>query len=110
MNDIGKRIRLRRNELGMTAEELAKHIGKDRATVYRYENGDIENLPIRILSPLATALQTTPADLMGYEEAGRKTSSSIIESDIKKYGELSDRDRQMVRDMIDRLYGEAKND
>jgi len=65
---IGNRIKNRRKELAMTAEELADIIGKSRATVYRYENGDIENMPTNVLEPLATALYTTPAYLMGWTD------------------------------------------
>ena len=43
---IGDRIRARRQELGFSVDELATRLGKNRATVYRYENGDIENLPV----------------------------------------------------------------
>lgn len=63
---IGERIRLLRLKRGMSIEELASKLGKNRTTVYRYENGDIENLPLGILNPLANALDTTPADLMGW--------------------------------------------
>lgn len=63
---IGNRIKERRIELGLSADDLASRIGKSRATVYRYENGDIENMPTTILEPLAKALETTPADLMGW--------------------------------------------
>lgn len=69
---IGKRIQQRRKELRMSADELAKKLGKDRSTVYRYEKGDIENLPLDILEPIAEALETTPAYLMGWEEAIEK--------------------------------------
>lgn len=65
---VGARIKKRRKELKMSADELAKKLGKDRSTVFRYENGDIEKLPIDILEPIAQALQTTPACLMGWEE------------------------------------------
>ena len=65
---IGERIRQKRLEAGMSVDELALKLGKNRATVYRYENGDIENLPTTILEPIAQALETTPAYLMGYEE------------------------------------------
>lgn len=65
---IGQRIKARRKELKLGAEELAAILGKNRATVYRYENGDIENLPLDILEPIAAALETTPAYLMGWEE------------------------------------------
>lgn len=65
--NIGSRIKARRKEIGISAERLAETLGKDRATVYRYENGDIENLPLSILEPIAKALNTTPAYLMGWE-------------------------------------------
>ena len=51
----------------MSADELAKKLKKDRSTIYRYEKGDIENLPLDILEPIAQALETTPAYLMGWE-------------------------------------------
>lgn len=63
---IGKRIKFLRTQRGMSIDELATKLGKNRTTVYRYENGDIENLPLDILNPLAEALNTTPAHLMGW--------------------------------------------
>lgn len=65
---IGERIKQRRLELGYTADMLAKMLNKNRATIYRYENGDIENMPIDVLEPLAKALNTTPAYLMGWKD------------------------------------------
>lgn len=65
---IGQRIKNRRLELGLTVDEVATKIGKNRATVYRYESNDIEDLPISILEPLSKALQTTPGYLMGWED------------------------------------------
>lgn len=66
---IGERIKQRRLELGYTADALAKLLNKNRATIYRYENGDIENMPIDVLEPLAKALNTTPAYLMGWTDS-----------------------------------------
>lgn len=66
---IGERIKQRRLELGYTADMLAKMLNKNRATIYRYENGDIENMPIDVLEPLAKALNTTPAYLMGWNDS-----------------------------------------
>lgn len=65
---IGDRIKYRRIELGYTVDELAKKIGKNRATIYRYENNEIENLPTTVLEPLAKALNVSPAYLMGWED------------------------------------------
>ena len=63
---IGNRIRDKRMALGLSVDDLAEMLGKNRATVYRYENGNIENLPIGVLEPLAHALQTTPGYLIGW--------------------------------------------
>lgn len=76
---IGDRIKNRRKYLRMSAEELAKRIGKDRSTVFRYEKGDIENLPLDILEPIAKALETTPQYLMGWDEVQKKND---IQTDI----------------------------
>lgn len=65
---IGERIRITRIKQGLTIEELASRLGKNKTTIYRYENGDIENLPLGILDSLASALNTTPAYLMGWSE------------------------------------------
>lgn len=67
MATIGRRIRERRIALGLSVDELAARLGKNRATVYRYESDEIENFPISIIVPLANALQTTPGYLMGWE-------------------------------------------
>lgn len=74
---IGERIKQRRLELGYTADALAKLLNKNRATIYRYENGDIENMPIDVLEPLAKALNTTPAYLMGWQEPHQGSTSTL---------------------------------
>ncbi len=61
---IGKQIRKRRKELNMSVDELARRIGKDRSTIYKYENGNIDNFPLVLLFPLADALETTPQELL----------------------------------------------
>ena len=78
--NIGDRIKNRRKYLKMSADELAKRLGKDRSTIYRYEKGDIENLPLDILEPIAKALETTPQYLMGWEGVQKKndTLSDIV--------------------------------
>lgn len=65
---VGKRIKERRNELQMSVDDLATKLKKNRATIYRYEKGEIENLPIDIIESLAKALDTTPQYLMGWDK------------------------------------------
>ena len=85
---VGNRIKARRQELNMSVDELAKRLNKNRATVYRYEKGEIENLPLDILEPLAKALDTTPAYLMGWyqenEDIKPSQSDEITMGDVFK--------------------------
>lgn len=65
---IGERIKARRKELNLTVDALAERLQKSRATIYRYESNEIENMPVSILKPIADALRTTPSFLMGWDE------------------------------------------
>lgn len=81
---IGERIKLRRKEIGLSAEQVAKELGVSPATVYRYESNDIMNMRIDKLEPIAKALRTTPAYLMGWEDDKKENppaeSQRILES------------------------------
>lgn len=72
---IGQKIKELRKQLNMSVDDLAAKLGKNRATVYRYERGDIENLHLDILEPLAKALNTTPGYLMGWETNKKKITN-----------------------------------
>ena len=73
---IGERIKARRKALGMSADDLAVALGKNRATIYRYESNYIEKMPTTVLEPLAKALHTTPAFLMGWDESENAPAAS----------------------------------
>lgn len=76
---IGERISTRRKELGLTAENLAEKLGISRATMYRYESGEIEKIPVTMLEPLAKALNTNPAYLMGDDWTEFNTKQTIAD-------------------------------
>ena len=88
INSIGERIRDRRKMLGLSVDELAETIGKNRATIYRYESNEIENMSITILEPLAKALHTTPAELCGWDyvppDSILSSSEKILISDFRQ--------------------------
>ena len=66
--DIGDRIKKRREELGMSQEELAKKVGyKSRSSVNKIEI-DGRVLPQNKIVIFAKALETTPTYLMGWEK------------------------------------------
>lgn len=94
--NIGQRIKEKRKEMRMSADDLAKRLGKDRSTIYRYEKGDIENLPLDILEPIATALSTTPQYLMGWENQD-DNNIILMEKQPTNNSELSIRKKEFMQ-------------
>ena len=88
---LGEKIKARRIELGLSVDEIAERISRNRATVYRYENSDIGDIPTGVLETLAKALLTTPAQLMGWEE------------------ELSDRDKNDIAQTMEQFIAQLSN-
>lgn len=75
--EIFERIKLRRKEIGLSAEQVAERLNVSPATIYRYENNDIKKFPTEILKPLADVLCTTPEFLMGWTDDVNKSISNI---------------------------------
>ena len=65
---VGERIKMRRKELGLSADQVAEREGVNRATIYRYESDEIKNMGTETLVPLAKALRTDPAWLLTGDE------------------------------------------
>ena len=81
--NIGYRIRKRREELGLSQEELANRLGyKSRSTINKIEAGVNDIVQSKIIA-FAEALNTTPAYLMGWEEnADVKPETNLSGSSI----------------------------
>ncbi|OUP50124.1 helix-turn-helix domain-containing protein [Lachnoclostridium sp. An181] len=68
MPEIGRRIKLKREELGITQEELAGRLGyKSKTTIAKIENGTNDIVQSKV-AEFAKALHTTPAYLMGWAD------------------------------------------
>ena len=74
---LSKKIKALRKEKGLSLEQLAELVGTSRQTIHRYENGIIANIPHEKIEALASALGTTPASLMGWEEETKPTFNYI---------------------------------
>ncbi len=81
---VGERMKARRKQLGMSAEQIAEQLNISPSTVYRYENGDIEKMGIDKLTPIAKALRTTPAYLMGWDTPEQSLPPDAIPFDPTK--------------------------
>ena len=73
--NIGSRIKSAREAKQMTQEELGRACGTTKQTIFKYENGIITNIPLDRLETIASVLDTSPANLMGWES----NAGSILE-------------------------------
>ena len=74
--DLKTIIANKRNELGLTLEDVAKICNVSISTVKRWESGEIVDIKRDKVVKLAQALHTTPAYIMGWEEED-KTKDEI---------------------------------
>lgn len=51
-----EKIKQMRKRLGISAQILAERIGVSKATLYRYESGGIEKIPMHVLEKIAAVL------------------------------------------------------
>lgn len=66
-NAVGKLIRTKRKELGLTQLELGKILGVKKQTVTRYEQGLIKNLKRSTIAKLAELFEISPTVFLGVE-------------------------------------------
>ena len=121
MAEIGKRIRAKREELGLTQEELAARLGyKSKTTIAKIENGTNDIVQSKVVD-FARALNTSVAYLMGWEKEDQvadvllKTYKSelILDEQLKRiigyYKLMNQSDRDMLENLAKRS-AETKDD
>lgn len=102
--EIYERIKKRRKEIGLSAEQVAEKLGVSPATIYRYEKKDIKKFPTEILEPLSNVLRTTPAYLMGWEDE----ENIKIPTDRELKFALFDGDKEITDEQLDEVKRFAK--
>ncbi len=107
------KIKTRRQELGMTLEELAAKVGVRAATVSRWESGEIKNVRRDKIKLLADALQVSAAYLMDWDETPPAPPTAPQIKDVYlRFAQqaqdegISPKDIQTALDMIKKLRGE----
>lgn len=109
--ELSDRVRHRREELGLTQDELAKRMGyKSRVSINKIENG--RPVSQKIIVRLADALGVPVPYLMGWDEKpaeelegiGALAAELIMDQDamemVQAYMQLSEADRYAVRLVI----------
>lgn len=80
--NIGDRIKARREELGLSQDELAKRMGyTSRSTINKVEK-NINDVTQSNVVKYAKALETTPSYLMGWEDVPLNVHVDYMNEDI----------------------------
>lgn len=90
MSITGDRMKERRKQLDINADTLAEYLGVSRTTVFRYENGDIDKVPAKLLTGIAKFLKTSEKYLMGWEDNPEESSSNTSPLILDYYELLND--------------------
>lgn len=78
--ELATKVRVRREELGLSQDELAKRMGyKSRTSINKIENG--RPVSQKIIVALADALGVSAAYLMGWEEDPEEKEKSTAADD-----------------------------
>lgn len=110
MLELFKRIRSRREELGISQDELAKMVGyKSRSSINKIELGKNDITQSKIME-IATALATTPEYLMGWtSEVSKHFNEDEVEI-VDGYRSLPEESKKLVKGMIFQLNKTASAD
>ena len=85
---LGEKVKLKREELGLSQEELAEKMNyKSKTSIHKIEVG-ITDLPLSKVKELAAVLKTTPAYLMGWEDNKDKMINEIFNTEMIDSPEL----------------------
>lgn len=99
INTLNENIKKQRLKLGYTLQQVGDAVGVTRATIQRYESGEIANIDTKMIMKLAEALNTTPTQLMGWEEppvTGNKKLDELFTLCIQ----MNDKQLQAVLDIV----------
>ena len=111
MNTKGKNILEARKNAGLTMEELGKMVGVSRATIKRYESGEIANIPDDKIEKIAKATKVSEAFLMGWDTLKKENAAfharilkdAELQEVIKDFLMLDKADQELIKNMIQSL-------
>ena len=81
---LGDKIRIARENAGLTQEELGKRCGTTKQTIYKYEIGKVTNIPLDRLEMIAETVGVSSSTLLGWDNDKDKPTASDGLSDVKR--------------------------
>lgn len=107
-NRIGEMIKLRRNMLHMTLEDVGNAVGVNKSTVKKWEDGFIENMRRDKIAALADILKISPVDLIRGEISGGADRSTMEEHLLDSFHQLNSDGQELAIDYVDALAEKPK--
>lgn len=113
---MGERIYQLRTEHNMSMNDLAKHLGVGRTAIFKYEKGEVENLPKSTVEKMAVLFGVSPAYIMCFDQWDNEQQLSdevaLIERIQAKWGKqavellecfdnLNDEGKKSILNMIE---------
>ena len=104
---LSEKIRVKREEKGLTQKELAHKCGLTQATISRLESGEVKQLKTEAIKALAKALGVTTDFLVGdmpkmsFDDTLRADDTAQII--FRGYEKLPEDKRQQVREFVEFL-------
>lgn len=96
--NLGEKIKIARDNAGLTQEELGKKCGTTKQTIFKYETGVVTNIPIDRLELIADAVGVSAASLLGWE-SNQPTGGGLPELDqqiLNFLSVLTDEQKRML--------------
>lgn len=108
--NMAQKIKTLRKKKELTLEQVADIVGVGKSTVRKWETGIIANMKRDKIAALATALDTTPAFLMGWDEEAEPQNESRINKLYEATADLSDAEMLALDAFIAGLKANRKTD
>lgn len=108
--EIGRRIELRRKELGLTLTDVASGVGVAASTIQRYEKGRFDKIKMPVIEAIAVALHVNPewligttTDPVGYDDGDLATLTQKERQIVERFPRLNDEGKARVAEYMDDL-------
>ena len=108
--EIHEKIKRRRLELGLTLEKVADYVGVSKATVSRWESGEIVNMRRDRILKLSEVLKVKPNFILGLEESNVKKeipnpyfvdTSVLTEVELEEFNRVTGVNKQLFFNDVD---------
>lgn len=114
---VGERIKMLRTEKHMTLEDVAKGIGTSRATVFKYENGAITNIPLDKIEAIAKLFGVASSYLTGWTDSrnindGEMFGLVVPDNDtfVRLYEYMTYQERVTMMEIFNLAYARMQTD